>query len=144
MMEGSLNLTHERSNGSSGSSISVSNNGTYISLIKVENGLVDNPTISFINSEKYNEISTIVSNHDTFVKDEMKRYVADHPDKTIGVFDKSAKYKVEEVEIPELEGYIPDTQFIGMIDKVTLNHKMVTSRISSGNINVSNFNKKTK
>ena len=74
----------------------------------------------------------------------MKRYVADHPDKTIGVFDKSAKYKVEEVEIPELEGYIPDTQFIGMIDKVTLNHKMVTSRISSGNINVSNFNKKTK
>lgn len=140
-MEGSLKLSHERSNGSSGASIPVSNNGTYISLIKVENGHVNNPTISFINSETYNEISTIVNNHDAFIKGEMKRYVADHPNKAIGVFDKSAKYKVEEVEIPELEGHIPDNQFIGMIDKVTVNHKMVTSRFSSGKINVSNCNK---
>jgi|GEM_PF-6531403 len=80
-MKGSLKLEHERSNGGSSVSIPVSNNGTYISLIKVENGLVDNPIISFIDSETYNEISAIVSNHDTFVKDKMKRYVADHPDK---------------------------------------------------------------
>jgi len=45
---GRLSLTHERENGSTGLSIPIGRDGTYIGLIKVQNGIVNHPRLTFV------------------------------------------------------------------------------------------------
>jgi len=69
----------------------------------------------------------------------MREYVKNFKGKTIGIHDLGVLCDITKVNIPELEGYIPDNQFIGMTDYVK-----PTYTISSGSVRDFNIEKGTK
>ena len=137
-MTGSLGVSHDRSNGGSSVSMPVSDNGTYVSLIKVENGYVDNPILTFINKDYFEQIQEIINEHENFINSELKKCVSKYENKRIGIFDKGVKFEFEKVEIPELEDYIPSDKFIGLVESKEVVHKCVTTSFKSRKIDIKN------
>lgn len=129
---GRLSLTHERENGGSGLSIPIGRDGTYVGLIEVQNGIVHHPKLTFVDKESYCKIDEVVNEYDSYVQTHMQNYVKNFEGKIIGIRDLGVLYDVTKVYIKELEGFIPDNQFVGMVDYVK--PKYTTLRLGSFNV----------
>ena len=125
---GDLKIEHKRRGGSTGLSIPV---GRDVALVKVENGMVHHPSLSFVNKDSYNIIEKIVNDHNDYVQSKLIDYAKRHEGKTISLLNLGVLYDHEKVNIPELEGYLSDNQFIGMFDIPEVKFGTIKSSIIS-------------